>query len=142
LINKFKPKIIPNNVASTSKTTTLSVKKIAARSQKRHPKADKFLEAASNGQDKKIKIYVSKGVNVNTTDHDGNTALMLAAKWGRTKTVKLLINLGANRKLLNKKGKSALSIASEENYSSTVKVLKKMTGKLVASHGEEEASTN
>ena len=54
---------------------------------------------------------------VDTTDVEGNTALMLASKAGHGRLVKLLVRKGAKLDALNAEGKSAeqLAIACEHN---------------------------
>ena len=91
-----------------------------------------FMAAAENGQTKKIRKYIEEGVDVNTKDELGNTALMLASKWGRTGTVKLLIEGGASIHLKNSKGETAITIADNEGYRQVGKVLRRVSGSLVA----------
>jgi ankyrin repeat protein len=134
IIKKFDAKEVSarsTTAPTTSKATT------------NHPNSAEFLEAASNGQDGKVKALLAKGVNVDAKDAEGNTALMSASKWGRTETVKILIEAGANRKLTNNKGESALALAEDNGYNQTATILKKMTGRLVAdsaSSRDEEAA--
>lgn len=54
-----------------------------------------LLEGAKKGRNKDIEQLLSKGANLEATDHEGRTPLMLAAQYGRTTTVRLLLDKGA-----------------------------------------------
>lgn len=54
-----------------------------------------ILEAAKKGKAKEIEALLAKGADLEATDREGRTPLMLAAQYGRTATVRLLVDKGA-----------------------------------------------
>lgn len=57
---------------------------------------DLFFNSVRQTDVRKIKQAITSGVNVNTFDTDGNTALMYAAQKGKFDTVKMLLAAGAD----------------------------------------------
>ncbi len=73
-----------------------------------NPEAD-LTVAAYKGDTEKVLSLLEKGVNVNTKDKDGNTALILASLSGRDiQTVRVLLANGADVNAKNKKNHTAL----------------------------------
>ncbi|KAI3452546.1 hypothetical protein Pfo_009210 [Paulownia fortunei] len=67
--------------------------------------------AARRGDLDAVKLLASKGYDINASDGDGYTPLMLAAREGNGKMSELLISCGAHFDMKNAKGESALSLA-------------------------------
>lgn len=86
---------------------------------------DQFLTNAQKGNKKVVELFLQAGMNVNTINENGQTALMLSALNGHINTVKLLIKHGAYIDLIDKSGDTALSLASKANHTDIVKLLKK-----------------
>ncbi|MGC8578720.1 MAG: ankyrin repeat domain-containing protein [bacterium] len=86
---------------------------------------EQFLHYAQTGNRKVVELFLQAGMNVNATDENGQTALMLAASNGHIRTVKLLIKHGAYIDIADKSGNTALSLATKGNYMNIVKLLKK-----------------
>ena len=86
---------------------------------------EQFLNSAKNGNTKVVELFLQAGMDVNTKNADGQTALMLAAYSGHTDTVKLLLKHGAFINVIDKFGDSALSWAAAENHTDIVNLLKK-----------------
>jgi ankyrin repeat protein len=63
-----------------------------------------------------VKDAIDNGADINTTDSEGNTPLMLATAAHSVDLVNLLINKGADTNKLNKKGQDALALAKKLNY--------------------------
>ncbi len=80
---------------------------------------DNLLESA--------KWLVSKKLNVNDIDTDGNTALILAARAGATQTVRALLSYNANADIKNKEGRIALQEALKYNKKDTYVLLRDAT---------------
>lgn len=78
------------------------------------------LLAKKENQSDIVLYFISKGVNVNSIDKKGNTALMNAASGRDITLVKMLLDLGAKVNIVNTKGESALTQAVK---SSTVEVI-------------------
>ena len=67
-----------------------------------------------------VNALLAKGANVNATNEEGATALLLAAGDGPWKTVELLIDKGADINVKDQEGSTALIIASEKGHLDTV----------------------
>ena len=71
-----------------------------------------------------VDYFLSKGVDVNQPDNDGNTPFMIAASSSRdTATVVLLLSHVKNINQVNKKGVSALAMAVRSNSPEVVQFL-------------------
>jgi hypothetical protein len=55
-----------------------------------------------------MNFFLKKGVDINTTDSHGKTALCTACRYGQTDTIRLLLDKVANINLADKKGKTPL----------------------------------
>ncbi len=86
-----------------------------------HPK-HQVLRAARGG-DAELKALLSKGVNINATDNDGETALMEAADGRNVELVRVLIANGANVNAADEDGETALMIAADEGRAEIVRLL-------------------
>lgn len=82
-----------------------------------------FLEAAKNGKSDVVGLFLQAGMDSETTDDQGKTALILAAAEGHTATVKTLLANGADVKNTDKQGKSALIWAAELDHIPAVQAL-------------------
>jgi ankyrin repeat protein len=72
-----------------------------------------------------IELLIKHGVNVNATDKEGWTALMLAAngQYESSEVVKKLLDHGADIAAVNNEGENALKIATKAEYKKIVKLL-------------------
>lgn len=70
-----------------------------------------LIEAARRGQMDKLDALIKQGVDVNSADKDGYTALMRAIFSAKADVVEALIKAGANVNLTNTKGQSAAFLA-------------------------------
>lgn len=80
------------------------------------------LQAARSG-DAELKALLSRGVNINATDDDGETALMEAADSRNVETVRVLIANGANVNAADEDGETALMIAADDGRLEIVQLL-------------------
>ncbi|CAI9752589.1 unnamed protein product [Fraxinus pennsylvanica] len=67
--------------------------------------------AARRGDLDAVRLLTSKGYDVNASDGDGYTPLMLAAREGHGSTCEFLISFGAQCDIKNARGETALSLA-------------------------------
>lgn len=81
-----------------------------------------FLANKSN-QNEIINYFLSKGVDVNKVDNDGNTPLMVAASARETGALELLLPIVKNNNAQNKKGESALTKAFQSGTVETANLL-------------------
>lgn len=79
--------------------------------------------AASSGDDTQLLLLLADGVDVNTTDEFGKTALMWAALNGHTETMKILIKKGADVNVHSNSGETALLHAIHNGHTEAVQVL-------------------
>ncbi len=84
-----------------------------------------FLEAAKNGKDNVVALFLDSGIDSETTDSTGKTGLILAAQEGHTSTAKTLLDKGADPNNSDKDGKTALIWASDADHIDTVLLLLK-----------------
>ena len=80
--------------------------------------------AARHGRHKKMAQLIRAGLNPNTPDEHGNTALILACQNGQQKTAKLAIEAGADVNHRNAKGQTALFYSKKYGYNSVELYLK------------------
>ena len=67
--------------------------------------------AVLSGAQPAVRIHVQRGVDLNATDGDGRSPLMLAALKGHIEICRLLLEAGADPKLVDRDGKDALTLA-------------------------------
>ena len=82
-----------------------------------------FLDAAKNGKADVVGLFLQAGMDSETADDQGKTALILAAAEGHTATVKTLLANGADVKNTDKQGKTALIWAAELDHIPAVQAL-------------------
>ena len=81
-------------------------------------------KAATEGNIEEVKHLLETGVNINSTNNDGETALMKAAQNGHIEIVKMLIEKGADVNFKDKYGSTALMKTSRHlGNAETAKVL-------------------
>lgn len=95
--------------------------------------------AKKENQSDIVLYFISKGVNVNSADNDGNTALMNAASGRDISLIKLLLDLGAKVNTVNAKGESALTQAVK---SSSVEVINELINKGASISIEDKENHN
>lgn len=110
--------------ADTSSPVETKVETVATEKRELSPEDyNVFLGAAFNNQEDIVKEYLTKGIDVNYTEENMQTALMLASFNGYAKIVKMLIDAGANIKAKNVNNRTALMLASSGPFVETVKML-------------------
>uniref|UniRef100_A0A1X7UC84 Uncharacterized protein n=1 Tax=Amphimedon queenslandica TaxID=400682 RepID=A0A1X7UC84_AMPQE len=83
-----------------------------------------LLKAVTAGNNQAVEFLLHlKTVNINHTNEEGKTALMLACKGGCEDIVHSLLPAGANVNIQDNKGWTALMIASEHNHISIINTL-------------------
>lgn len=103
-------------------------KKIDPRLGKYERKLDSVISliwAASKGDLREIKKLLARGLNVNTADYDGRTALHLAAADGHKDIVNYLIGQGA-KSLKDRWGQLPIDEAKSKNHECIIKILNKI----------------
>ena len=80
-------------------------------------------DAALNGQMSRLAEGLEAGIDVNSRDQEGRTALMYAAYNGHTQAIKILIEKGGLVNLADNYGRTALMMASSGPFPATVKML-------------------
>uniref|UniRef100_A0A1X7TCT9 BEACH domain-containing protein n=2 Tax=Amphimedon queenslandica TaxID=400682 RepID=A0A1X7TCT9_AMPQE len=83
-----------------------------------------LLEAVTAGNNEAVKFLLQlKTVNIDYTNEEGKTALMLACERGHEDIVHSLLSAGANVNIQDNKGWTALMIASKHNHISIIYML-------------------
>ena len=85
--------------------------------------AHKSVLRAANGGEPVLKQLIAGGIPVDTTDDDGETALMEAADKGNLAAVQILLRNGAQVNLKDHDGKTALMYAADEGRTAVVQLL-------------------
>lgn len=70
---------------------------------------------------------MKQGASLNSSDQQGNTALMLACQQGHGRLVKLLVRKGANTQAQNAQGLTAEQLAQGSMHNNIVKFLTAFT---------------
>jgi formylglycine-generating enzyme required for sulfatase activity len=78
-----------------------------------------FVEAAQNGDLRAVRVLINRGVNLDTQDDIGVTALMAASEKGHIEVMQELISAGANVNVESNSGSTALIEASSTFYERT-----------------------
>ena len=65
------------------------------------------------GSPTSVRVLLSRGADINATNENGQTALIVAAQHGEVECLRLLLEAGANRTLKDNRGKIALDYASD-----------------------------
>lgn len=73
-----------------------------------------FLENVATGKTEIVALFLDTNININITNQEKNTALMLASKNNHKNIVKLLINKGCDISLRNNQGYLALDLATDD----------------------------
>jgi ankyrin repeat protein len=84
-----------------------------------------FVQSADKGDLKAVQLFLAAGIDGNSQDATGSTALMVAAKSGRIDVVNKLLERKLNLDLQNKQGETALMLAAADNQADIVKLLLK-----------------
>ncbi|KAG2447079.1 hypothetical protein HYH02_007829 [Chlamydomonas schloesseri] len=82
-----------------------------------------LLNTAAQGDLESLRTMLSQGINANTADYDGRTALMLAAAKGHVECVRLLLQVGADKNRLDAFGNSAMAEAAKGAHDKIVDLL-------------------
>jgi ankyrin repeat protein len=86
---------------------------------------DDFVQSADKGDLKAVQLCLEAGIDGNSPDASGSTALMAAAKKGRIDVVNTLLEQKLNLNLQDKQGETALMLAAANDQVDIVKLLLK-----------------
>jgi ankyrin repeat protein len=84
---------------------------------------DDFVQSANKGDLKAVQLFLEAGIDGNSQDASGSTALMAAAKKGRIDVANKLLEQKLNLNLQNKQGETALMLAAANSQADIVKLL-------------------
>lgn len=85
--------------------------------------ADEYAKRAGMGDAYVVGLFLEKGMDVDSRDKNGATALMRAAENGHVKVVKLILSKKADTNATDKNGYTALMVAAEGRHVETIKAL-------------------
>ncbi len=109
--------------SSENKNETTKIEKEPTNAANYKIDENAFFQAALNGEIVMVKSAVKKGTDVNITDNEGRTALMLASFNGHSEIVRFLIEKKADINYLDKTNRTALMYASTGPFNATVELL-------------------
>ena len=84
---------------------------------------DDILIAAENGRTDVVLDLVARGMDINTTDADGSTLLLIAARSDNQKLVEALLRNRASVRKRNRFGDTALHVAASQGHTACVSLL-------------------
>ena len=84
---------------------------------------DDLMEAVREGNTRRIKLVLQNGVDVNSKDSVGESALIVAAREGKTDVVKTLIDSHADLEIRDKSGRKAVIHAIQQGHLETLEAL-------------------
>lgn len=84
---------------------------------------DDFLRAARDGNTEALELFLRAGMDRNSQDSRGYSALMEASESGRTDAMKKLLEGNAKTDLTDTEGRTALSLAAGNDQSDAVRML-------------------
>ncbi|KAE8679004.1 FH protein interacting protein FIP2-like [Hibiscus syriacus] len=84
---------------------------------------DNFCLAARKGRTDAVKILIEKGIDIDSRDEDGYTALHCAVESGHAEVVELLVKKGADVESRTNKGVKPLQIADSLHYAGISRIL-------------------
>lgn len=82
-----------------------------------------ILAATNQGDTAKVTSLLRRGMDVNTTDQQGSTLLMIAVRERNTELIRFLLDSRANAYKRNRYGDSALTIAALQGQEDIVELL-------------------
>lgn len=86
-----------------------------------------YTKLAKRGDNEVLKALLSSGIDVDTTNNDGETLLMLAVENENPETVELLLENGADPNREDPDGRTALEIARQMGSESLIESLESHT---------------
>ena len=82
-----------------------------------------LLVAAGAGDSESLIHFMDAGLDINSTDGKGNTALINAASAGQLETVEKILGMGADPRHVNLNGRDALLTSSAKGYEDVARML-------------------
>jgi ankyrin repeat protein len=91
---------------------------------RQHGAIETLLGAAASGDIDAVKLFLSKGDDINIRGNNGDTPLLIAARNGHEDLVKLLIEKGANINASNNRGRTPLAVAKQGKHAEVINILR------------------
>lgn len=82
-----------------------------------------------------VQFYIENGVDINTTNHTGATAIHTLIKFGTPEAIQTLINAGADINIKDKNGDSPIIVAGKQNKNVIVELFIKNNATLSSMEG-------
>ena len=82
-----------------------------------------MMNAAAVGSVGLVRSYIAEGVDVDSVDSEGRTALMAAAAFGRMECVQVLVEKGADIERVDRGGRDAVELARDSGHADIVDFL-------------------
>ena len=101
-----------------------------------------FIDAAGDGRQKIVELYLAAGIDINDRDQYDQTALYVAAAERKFATALLLLNAGADPNLANEDGRTPLLTSIRSGYDTVAYVRQPESARLVNTLLEKGADVN
>lgn len=88
-----------------------------------------------------VRLRIKQGMNVDATDSEGRTPLILAASHGHANICQFLLESGANPEICDRNGDDALSVARSANYTEVIEVISEYRAPTTATQETHDLST-
>jgi len=88
-----------------------------------------------------LRLRIKQGMNVDATDSEGRTLLILAASYGHASICEFLLESGANPGICDRNGDDALSVAQSANNTEVIAVISEYSAPTTATQGMQGLST-
>ena len=92
--------------------------------------------AAIRGEAEEIKQLVKAGLDVNSANENGETALMLSIRFGQLESTETLLDLGADVNVRDSRGNTALHYAAEAKLEYVIELLRSRGGDMAVKNLE------
>ena len=102
---------------------------------------ERFLKSIESGDVHIAKLFIKSGIDVDTKNQNGESALMIASKRGHIHVVKLLIDNYANLDSKNNSGDSILGLVSINGNDNIVRLLIKNGADINIRNGANESTS-
>ncbi|MFC1834839.1 ankyrin repeat domain-containing protein [Thermodesulfobacteriota bacterium] len=108
---------------------TKEIKRAEAAAEQARQDVKRLIKAAEQGRNDRVELFLDRGVDVNSKDDFGDTALIVASDRGHQQTVDLLLDRGAEVNATDGDGKTALHYAKMRGHAEVAELLTTLGGK-------------
>ena len=116
----------PVNTASQFQNDLPSPAKVTLKTSVTEQDKSDFAVAASNNDIQTVRRLLDKGVDIDSIDEAGDTALAEAVWWGHSEIVQFLVDAGAATAYKNADGETLIDMAIKNGHGEVVRILERV----------------